>query len=926
MNAQPAAIEFLGWDRPALHQAAERIAAMSSRDDELDLSRIAVVVPGARAGRMLLSLLTQRAAAAPMPFCPPAITTPGDIPERVLGADPRAAGELATAMAWVTALKGLDVGTFRSLAGDPPPLDEFSRWLGLADMLVRCETQLAAAGRTMREVADAADGFGPGFAKERWDAAAAAQAARDAVLASNGMIERHAARREALRRIDRAAPQFDRVVLVGMAELASVAREAVIASGIHTTVLVHGREADRDLLDAWGMPRADSAELLDVRVDRDLIVFADSARDQAHEALAAALEGGPACDETALCLADESLTSVTARVAAEAGVAVHHGAGTSLQRSRIWKLVAAVHRHLSEDSIESLRSLMRQPDIERFARIRGVVLSRLDDYAEQTLHQSMSEPWRAEAKRYAPTLEEPAALIRDALAPLRHAKGGGAADELLTLLAAVLQGDAAHPADLRPADQRAFRAFRDVIDTFRESDARTMLAHVGSVQTLGLMLRAASRAPVPDEAGGSSLELIGWLEAALDPSPRLTIAGFNEGIVPGMTGTDPLLTESMRIKLGLPHAATRLARDAWLLRTLMGSKERLRLVCGRRSIDGDPLRPSRFLLSAAPEALPIRVLEAMGKATARSPRRVAPVAKANGGGSFVVPVVAPTPVSHDDRFSVTSFRTYIESPYQFYLKHVLGLDEVASPGREASAATFGTLVHASLKGFSDDHSLRTSTDAARIEAALLDSLDAEARKAFGAVRSPAVSLQVEIARRRLRALAAWQAARTASGWIIVEAEWPARGTVVEFMVDDRPATLTGQIDRIERHASDGRLAILDFKTGDSPRKPSDAYGARSGDWKDLQLPLYRHLAASLGADDGSLLAYVNIGAKADAIELFEAKWDAATLKGADDAARHVISEVRAGHFGETGTIGAYNPIHAAMAGQGFTAEDEGEED
>ncbi|MEI7657938.1 MAG: PD-(D/E)XK nuclease family protein [Phycisphaerae bacterium] len=924
MKQAPESIEFLGWDRPALHVAAERLAAVSSRRDELDLSRVAVVVPGARAGRLLLSLLTQQSAAAPKPFCPPTISTPGEVPELVLGSHPRVAGELATLMAWVTVLKGLDVATFRDLAGEPPPLDEFTRWLGLAEMLVRCEAQLAAAGLTMQTVAALADEFGPGFAKERWSAAAEAQASRDALLRSCSLIERHAARREALQATDRGASRFDRLVLVGVAELPPIAKQAILASGIATTVLVHGRDADRDMLDDWGMPRTDAAGLLEVHVDRESIVFTDSARDQAHEALAASLEGEPACDETTLCIADESLTSVVTRVASEAGVSVHRGAGTLLQKLRIWKLVAAIRRHLSEDSIESLRSLVRQPDIERFAGIRGSLIPRLDDYAEQTLHQSMSEPWRAEARRYATGLEGVARELHGLLAPLREADGGGVADQLLAMLATVLKDDAAHPADLRPADHRAFKAFRDVVDLFREPDARTLLKGVGSVQVLGLILRSASRAAVPDDVTAPSLELVGWLESALDPSPRLTVAGFNEGIVPGATGADPLLTETMRMKLGLPHAATRNARDAWLLRTLMGSKRRLRLVCGRRSVDGDPLRPSRFLLSAAPEELPGRVLTAMGKAAGTKPRRVRPLATRTGGSGFVVPVMTPTPVSHDDRFSVTSFRTYIESPYQFYLKHVLGLEEAAPPGREASAATFGNLVHAALKVFSDDTSLRHATDTHRIEAALLAGLEAEARKAFGAVPSPAVTLQVEIAKRRLRTLAAWQAARTSEGWIIAEAEWPPRGTVVEFPVDDRAATITGQIDRIERHAKDGRLAILDFKTGDQPRKPADAYKVRSREWKDLQLPLYRHLAASLGADDGSLLAYVNIGAELDAIDVREAKWDPATLHAADETAKHVIQEVRAGRFHETGKIGAFNPIHAAMAGQGFEADDEGE--
>ncbi len=926
MSEPSMSIAFLGWDRPALHEAADRLAAWSSRPDELDLSRVAVVLPGARAGRVLLSVLTRRAAASPMPFCPPAIATPGEIPEIVLGSNSRVAGAAATLMAWVTALQGLAPETFRALAGNPPPLDEFSRWLGLAEMLVGCEAQLAAANRTMGDVAAASDQFGPGFAKERWEAAAAAQAARDAVLENSGLIERHKARRDALRANSRPAPAFDRLVLLGLAELPPVAKESIVASGIPTTVMVHGRESDRDMLDDWGMPRADSAELLDVRLDRELIVFAESARDQSHEALAAALEDGPTCDQTTLCLADDSLASVTARVAAEAGVAVHHAAGTPLQRSRVWRLTAAVRRHLTERTLESLRGLLRQPDIERSLGLAGRVMARLDEYAEQTLHHSLEEPWRTESGRYIRSFEDVHLRLEELLKALDDAKGGDAADELLKLLATVLSHDDAHPADLRPGDRRAFNSFRTVIDLFREPDSRTMLAGVGSVHVLGLILRTASRVAVPDEAAEPALEVIGWLEAAMDPAARLTVAGFNEGAVPAAVGTDPLLTESMRTTLSLPNSRTRLARDAWLVRTLAGSKRSLRLVYGRRSADGDPIRPSRFLLAAPPDELPIRVLEAIGKIRGRAPRRVDARERCADGTAFVVPVMSPAPVAHDDIFSVTSFRTYIQSPYQFYLRHVLGLDEATPPGREASGATFGNLVHEALKTFALDEPMRLVTDPRRIEAAMLAGLEREARRAFGDRSSPASMLQVEIAKRRLRTLAAWQADRTKEGWIIAETEWSPPGKSVEFPVDGRAAQIRGKIDRIDRHADSGRLAILDFKTGDTPRKPSDAYRVRSGDWEDLQLPLYRHLAASLGADDGSVLGYVNIGPEADAIALAEAAWDPKVLREADETAADVIRKVREGRFETAGTIGTFHPIHAAMAGQGFETDDEGEDE
>jgi ATP-dependent helicase/nuclease subunit B len=68
----------------------------------------------------------------------------------------------------------------------------------------------------------------------------------------------------------------------------------------------------------------------------------------------------------------------------------------------------------------------------------------------------------------------------------------------------------------------------------------------------------------------------------------------------------------------------------------------------------------------------------------------------------------------------------------------------------------------------------------------------------------AVSLQVESMRLRLGWFSEKQAEIRAEGWRIVEVE-------KDFELEIAGATVTGQIDRIERH-EDGRIRVLDYKT------------------------------------------------------------------------------------------------------------------
>jgi len=94
----------------------------------------------------------------------------------------------------------------------------------------------------------------------------------------------------------------------------------------------------------------------------------------------------------------------------------------------------------------------------------------------------------------------------------------------------------------------------------------------------------------------------------------------------------------------------------------------------------------------------------------------------------------------------------------------------------------------------------------------------------------------------------------------VEVEW-------KFSFPLGGLTISGKIDRIDRHV-DGRVRVLDYKTGDTVVEPDEAHGraVRPEDdgrpewmrwadaegkirvWKDLQLPMYRRAVAAAWGD------------------------------------------------------------------------------
>src|SRR5262249_30880120 len=160
---------------------------------------------------------------------------------------------------------------------------------------------------------------------------------------------------------------------------------------------------------------------------------------------------------------------------------------------------------------------------------------------------------------------------------------------------------------------------------------------------------------------------------------------------------------------------------------------------------------------------------------------------------------------------------------------------------------------------------------------------AEAKRRFGAKPSLAIQLQLGAARERLDALAKWQAARVGQGWIIEHTEWkPPRGSV-PLRIAGKVATLPikSKIDRIQRKPSTGQVATLDYRTGEPVPKPMSAHRKRTGAWIDLQLPLYRHLAAGLDIGKAPILGYIAIPKLVRDCGMLRAEWNEQELASAD---------------------------------------------
>jgi RecB family exonuclease/inactivated superfamily I helicase len=953
---------FFDWKRPALAAAADYLWDAYSRDRSWDLDRVIVALPGSRARRRLLELLVGRAEERGAVLVPPRIVTVGKLPELLYEVKKPLADDIAQELAWVRAIQQSPASEMERLVKQLPLADDLAGWLALARMLARVHKELAADRLDFSEVERRGAALADFREADRWQSLAAVQRRYLEILDALELWDKQTAR---LFAIKHGECRTDRdIVLVGTVDM-DLSQRAMLdqvagdsASG-SVTALVFGPDEQMAEFDEHGcLASRVWCEML-LAVDRAQIAVVDGPAQQADAVVCALAEWNDmlAADEVTVGAADESVVPYLEQRLAEAGLAARFGAGTPLARCGAVQLLGLVADFVERGGYADLAALARHPDVSVWLAGRDVppeYLSSLDRFFGEQL---------------------PAEIDADGPAVSRHGRGALAVNQRLAALVAPLAGkprplNAWAEAILKvltdvygdreldrsvEADRAVLEVCRHVsecVETFRALDAGVAqsarveknwdrhppgtaakkttaeqgaspifhsLAPVASgAAALRLVVEriAAERLPPPALTG--AVEVLGWLELPLDDAAGLIVTGLNEGMVPSVGSADLFLPDRLRGALGLEDNDRRYARDNYALNLLAASR-RLKLVAGRRGLEGEPLVPSRLLFACGEREMAERVRQYFDPDAAGQMVRLDLPGRPRAGQA-VTDFAVPRPRALAEPVTslrVTELRDYLVCPYRYYLRHRLKLETLADEAEELAANDFGSLLHTVLKRFADDDVLADSRDPAALAAGLSRLLDAVLAEQFGTKVLAAVRLQAEQARGRLTAFARWQAAWRAGGYRIRQSECAVTEEHRIFLPGDSinggsvneeggngnaadddaaPVYLRGRIDRIDVHESTGETIVFDYKTGDTAKTPDKVHLNRENDWIDLQLPLYRHLVRAIGIDGPVRLGYIVLPKDAGEVAHHLAEWTDATLADADAAARAVMRDIRAEKF------------------------------
>ncbi len=329
------------------------------------------------------------------------------------------------------------------------------------------------------------------------------------------------------------------------------------------------------------------------------------------------------------------------------------------------------------------------------------------------------------------------------------------------------------------------------------------------------------------------LHIWGPLEARLQHADVMILGGLNEGSWPPEPLVDAWLSRPMRERFGLPAPERRIGLAAHDFAQCAAAREVL--LTRSEKVAGAPTVPARWLARLSHLLAGWQRTNALAPAEPWLAWQAALDRPADDERVEPRPPAPRPPLSaRPRRLSVTAIETWRRDPYAIYARHILRLRPLDPIDAPFDAAARGSFIHDALDAF-----VRAWPD--RLPEDAYERLLEHGREAFReAIDRPGV--------RRFW----WPRFERIARWFL-EQERKRRADIADLksevtgsLVLDgggngkaRAFTLTAKADRIERDR-EGRIAIIDYKTGTPPGKGDIEAGFA------CQLPLEAAIAAAGG--------------------------------------------------------------------------------
>lgn len=879
-------LELLGWDAPVVDKVRDYLLTLvhtgnggstQGAGQALDLEGILIVVPTRQAGRHLRESMALWCEVNGTALLSARIVTPNYLFMQGIN-EAEVAGSVLTRAAWVRVLTGNDLSLLSSLFPGVNSERSFQWAMNTGDIMQNLRRELADGAYSIRSVLQ--QHAGELEELERWQDMAALEELYLAELKKAGKTDSCIAEIDAAMQID-LNPKIKRIVVACVPDPSLLSIEALKSAdrdGMEIDILVHADPELDGTFDEWGRPKPEHWRSVNIDIPdwKNDVCLESTPAAQAKRVCLEIVKHSEQFEsgEMAIGVPDRSVIPFIEKTLGAESLSTFDPADAMVGEHPVGLLGAGIADLVQYCSYDAVANLLRHPDFlvhlkDEYSLESLEVLGQLDGFQNYYLpvtFDAMLLPFKnnpSGACDQRDDFTELGKALRVIESILKLFETHGFEEAWRTVYQQIYKSRKLDLSRSRDVEfESAAMAVDAVLREFRELSA--IIKDLDIVKLSSLFAARLGEATYHRERHDEIIDLEGWLELPWNSRPFLMVTGMNEQFVPGGSLSDAFLPDSLRSILDLRDDSARFARDIFLMQGMIKSRGdggRAFFIVGKTATSGDPLKPSRLLFRCDDAELPARVEKLLAGIRDNSSQPYADVIFTLEPGR----ADAADMVLDDKYISVTSFRDYLECPFRYYLRRVLGMEAVSDDKAGLDHMDFGNIVHEVLQVMGEDKDLWACSDDDELGEKLADIASSLMAKRFGTPTPLSVEISLMAAQERLRAAARAQTALVKSGWAIKDVETGAGRKGAEknrWRLKRGGFTISGRIDRIDENLKDGRIRIIDYKTFDNFKTPESEHLAGRTErtpeyndafvsvvsrgklkqehmrWTDLQLPLY----------------------------------------------------------------------------------------
>ena len=364
-------------------------------------------------------------------------------------------------------------------------------------------------------------------------------------------------------------------------------------------------------------------------------------------------------------------------------------------------------------------------------------------------------------------------------------------------------------------------------------------------ETLTFVLNCLSSIQIKEENSNEKVSLSGWLDLLWNPAPKLVLLGLDEGNLASNDNLDYYLPESLQSTLGLSTSSEQYAINAYILKKILSSRktDQQQIWLSKTSTSGEPIKPARYLFHGKREDLADRT-----KLLFETNPQLTSIPINSWKGEWTKPICSAI-----KKISVTHFADFLQCPFRFYLKNILGMEKPDDRKWEMDPRDYGTLFHQALEEYYKNLKSGVLFSEKLIQDFFNNSIEKIFIDRFGNSQNTVIQIQKHSLLQRLRSGIPILLERILQGWKVEAIEKPFKET---HIVSGENIEISGKIDLIESHPEEG-IHLIDFKTFEKSTSPIEKHlrklsskdkdypswqvavqGDSSSIWIDLQIPMY----------------------------------------------------------------------------------------